>query len=89
MGDFDFGEDVIWEAKVHPEGSCECCGKTEGVKAESSRTAYDTTPFDRYDRILNEDAPDPNADVMLCRECAEEHHAHWDSMWADYYASCY
>lgn len=29
---------------------------------------------------------DPNAPILLCRECAEEHHANWDNIWADYYA---
>jgi hypothetical protein len=26
-----------------------------------------------------------NAPSLLCRDCAVEHHAYWDDMWADYY----
>lgn len=66
---------------------CEYCGATEGVQLEDSRTAYDTTPFDRFDRINKLDEPDPNAPVLLCRDCAADHHAYWDEMWKDYYAS--
>lgn len=74
--------------REHPPGSCECCGATEGVKYEDSRTAYDTTPIDRYDLILKMDEPDPNAPVELCRDCAEDHKAYWDEMWSYVYSSC-
>lgn len=51
---------------------CARCQATAGVEMENSRTQY----------------PDPadNAPVPLCRDCAQEHHAHWDAMWADYQA---
>jgi hypothetical protein len=55
---------------------CARCGSREGVEMESARTAYEPTEKD----------PDPNADIPYCRSCAEEHHEHWDEMWAEYYA---
>lgn len=68
---------------VYPPGTCQYCGESEGVQLEDSRTAYDTTPFNRFDRILKLDEPDPNAPIELCRDCAEEHHSYWDEMWAE------
>ena len=53
---------------------CARCGSREGVKLEGARTAYCET----------EENPDPNADIPFCRPCAEEHHDHWDEMWAEY-----
>jgi hypothetical protein len=58
-----------------PQKVCECCGRTDGVESEPSRTAY------HWDRK----GEDPNRDVLLCRVCAVDHHAHWDDMWANYY----
>lgn len=52
------------------------CQRTEGVELEPSRTAY------HWDGK----GVDPNAPIWLCRECAKEHHEHWDGMWADYYS---
>jgi hypothetical protein len=56
---------------------CECCGSREGVRWEDSRTMYHHEPGE----------PDPNAPLLLCRDCAEEHHAMWDERWQEYYAS--
>jgi len=28
---------------------------------------------------------DPNADIPLCRSCAEAHHEEWNNRWAEYY----
>jgi hypothetical protein len=58
---------------------CECCGTSEGVELEDSRTCY-------MHGTTDDSAEDPNRQVALCRECAKEHHEYWDSMWADYYA---
>lgn len=52
--------------------ACETCGAAEDVRMESSRTMY---PWDGA-------GEDPNRDRALCRPCAEEHHRHWDEMWA-------
>lgn len=58
---------------------CLECDSIVGVKMESSRTCY------HWDGSA--DSPDnPNRPIPLCRDCAEEHHAHWDYMWRDYYA---
>ena len=81
--DFDFAGDPP-PVVTHPEGSCSHCGSTEGVELESSRTAYSTSPTDRFDRIRKLDEPDPNAPIFLCRSCAEEHHSYWNDMWAQY-----
>jgi hypothetical protein len=71
---------------------CECCGSTEGVELESSRTAYDPGPMTRYqwlqlDDPLNGKQPDPNVPLQLCRDCAAEHHAQWDQAWQEFYNS--
>lgn len=59
-----------------------CKRQDETVKLESSRTQYHTDlPWDHPDN--------PNADIPLCRECAKDHHAHWDDMWNEYYAGCW
>jgi hypothetical protein len=78
------------------ELTCACCGTTEDdVRLESSRTAYAFVPprLTRYERILEEnfgeelpDSEDPNADIPLCRGCAEDHHKNWNERWAEYYA---
>jgi len=68
-------------SKVLFEG-CEHCGAVRGVELESSRTMYH---WENYHG--REDTPaDPNRRVRLCRDCAAEHHQHWDSMWDDYYS---
>lgn len=39
---------------------------------------------------FDEDPPDPedpNADIPLCRGCAEDHHSNWDAQWAEFYSS--
>lgn len=62
---------------------CIACNTTQGVKLEPSRTQYDTMyPRTRFERILDPEPEDPNIDIPLCRDCAEEHHHHWDEMWA-------
>jgi hypothetical protein len=58
-------------------GGCETCNSLEDCEPESARTAY---PWDGT-------GENPNRYAVLCRECAAEHHAHWDEMWAEYYAS--
>jgi len=73
------------------EGPCDRCGAEEGVELEDSRTCYERPVPTRYERLLQDDplgpAPDPNAPIPLCRECAIGHHAYWDEMWNEYYAS--
>jgi hypothetical protein len=67
-------------ALLGPARVCDHCGSLGGVALESARTAY------HYEGVRG--APeDPNRPVPLCRECAVEHHAHWDEMWAEYHAS--
>ena len=46
----------------------------------------------RYEMILEEnfgepppEPEDPNADIPLCRSCAEAHHEEWNNRWAEYY----
>lgn len=56
---------------------CSRCGSTEGVKMEPSRTMYHWEG--KWD-----DPKNPNAERPYCRPCAEEHHAYWDDMWAEY-----
>ena len=58
---------------------CECCGHTNGIEMEHSRTMY---PFDGEPS----DPANPNRDVALCRACAAEHHAYWNDMWNEYHA---
>ena len=65
---------------------CAHCGATDGVQLEPSRTIYhyEIPPPNVWDHLLERKPdlpPDPNADVWLCRECAEEHHRYWDDMW--------
>jgi hypothetical protein len=72
---------------------CECCGSTEDVKLEDSRTCYARSPprLNQWQILLLDDPldppmpPDPNAPIPLCRDCAEMHHTYWDEMWSDYY----
>jgi hypothetical protein len=51
---------------------------------------YYRTPLTKYERIsllndpLLDEPEDPNRSVMLCRECAAEHHAYWDERWSEY-----
>lgn len=71
---------------------CLCCGSTEGVKLEDSRTCYVRLRPSRYERLmyddpLNDEPPDPNAPILLCRGCAESHHSDWDAQWAEVYNS--
>lgn len=58
--------------------ACERCEETKGVKIEDSRTAY------HWDGK----GDDPNRPLLLCRSCANEHHAHWDERWDEYYSGC-
>ena len=71
-----------------PEGACSRCGETKGVKLEDSCTAYAPEPLTLWTAVVHEDKPpDPNAPLLLCRECAEQHHHYWEGMWDEYYAS--
>jgi hypothetical protein len=77
---------------------CESRGRTttEGVEFESSRTMYhvpetctshdDCKACPELGRACQDAKPDPNAPLALCRDCAAEHHEHWDGMWSDYYS---
>lgn len=66
----------------HLFGGCERCGKLWGVKPESSRTCYHVEGIQG-----RENTPvDPNRCVRLCRDCAYDHHLHWDYQWDEYYA---
>ena len=56
---------------------CLCCKTTVGVEMESSRTAY------HYEGVRG-GPNDPNRPIPLCRDCAQEHHYHWDGLWAEY-----
>ena len=52
---------------------------------------YARPKVSRYERLnfedpLNDEPPDPNTPVALCRDCAADHHAHWDEMWNTYYS---
>ncbi|MCK4499612.1 hypothetical protein KAU11_03895 [Candidatus Babeliales bacterium] len=52
---------------------CRHFGRVSWGSWQSSRTEY------HWDGK----GSDPNAPVMLCEECAAEHHAHWDEMWSE------
>lgn len=58
---------------------CEVCDAMDGdIRLEDSRTQYVWKgDFD--------DPENPNRPLMLCRECAREHHEYWDERWSDYY----
>lgn len=71
----------VWISSVVFLG-CERCGSLRGVEYESSRTAYHV---DNIEGRENTPA-DPNRQRRYCRDCAAEHHQHWDSMWDDYYS---
>lgn len=77
-----------WKDDEHPLATpyeCAGCGSIEDdVKLEDSRTAYDTTCFDRFQFICRVGEENPNAPIPLCRSCAEGHHENWDEMWSDY-----
>ena len=61
-----------------PPTPCAQCGTIYDVRYENSRTCY------HFDGEIG-GPDDPNKPIRLCRSCALEHHAHWDSLWADYY----
>lgn len=70
------------------------CEATEGVKEEPCRTAYHVPDCEHSDcaeypelKVACYASRDPNKTAWLCRECAEDYHAHWDEMWAQYYGS--
>lgn len=66
------------EIAIEEGRGCLRCGGTLGIEMESSRTQYHFEgDWDSEDN--------PNKDIPLCRPCAKEHHADWDSMWSDYY----
>jgi hypothetical protein len=68
--DAELAEALTWVA-AH---TCQRCGAVDApsntVEREPCRTAY------ADDRL--------NISPLLCRECADEYHAYWDSAWADY-----
>lgn len=84
------------ESSLGALATCECCGETKGVQFESSRTAYSPKPMTRWERLRLPDPllpPSPlerfeaaNPDLLLCRDCAAEHHAQWNQQWAEYYS---
>jgi hypothetical protein len=60
--------------------TCSYCKRSASdvpVRLHNSRTAY------AWDGI----GENPNADVLLCAECADAYNAYWDDMWREYYAS--
>jgi hypothetical protein len=63
---------TIWRQKP----ICQNCGTLWGLKLADSCTAY---PWDGKGR-------DPNAPVLLCPRCSEDHYEHWHEMWSEYYA---
>lgn len=66
---------AVKQYKIEP--LCEFCSEHEGLRLESSRTAYD------WNGVF--DSPkDPNRDKLLCRRCSELHHKFWDYMWTQY-----
>ena len=69
--------------------TCECCGSTApDVHLHPSHTSYALEPMTRYDWLLyedREDRPDPNADILMCNDCAETHDEFWAEQWAGYY----
>lgn len=69
---------VVW--KRWPR--CEHCRSFWGLRLEDSRTMY------HYEGKW-ENPDNPNRPVLLCNDCAETHHEHWDDMWAEYYDGCY
>lgn len=76
----------------HLEGqlACDVCGATVGVEMESARTCYAVEPKPAFTRLGWDDpfeAPDPNSDIPLCRECAAQHHEWWDAQWEEFHAS--
>lgn len=56
---------------------CESCQSTEALRIVSARTAYN---WDAQSDIA------PNHPHLLCPVCEQDYTAHWDAMWADYYA---
>ncbi len=77
--DFAFINQRLGELAADDElQTCLRCGSTVGVNLESSRTQYN------FEGELGS-PEDPNRPVPLCRTCAEDHHAYWDEMWAEYY----
>jgi len=69
---------------------CRGCGSDKNVRLEDSRTAYAQKPYTLWMALIHDDKiPDPNAPIPLCRECAAEHHAHWDEMWEEYHYDRY
>ena len=67
--------------------ACERCQSEEGVKAIPAMTAYHPTPLSRWKRLMLDnplDPPDPNADVYLCPDCAQDHVEYWTEMWDEY-----
>lgn len=73
--------------KDFPPGSCEHCGDITGVSLVRSLTCYPRQEPNRWQRMVELETPDPNPDLMLCRDCADEYDAYWSERWQEYYNS--
>ena len=62
-----------WYRLIPSRFRCSFCKWPFHVRFECSRTMY------HWDG----QGTDPNADVELCRQCAEAHHEYWDAMWLE------
>ena len=59
------------------------CSMCQYEFGRSPRIAYRHSSRTRYD--WDGIGEDPNADVWLCDDCADAHHAHWDEQQREYY----
>lgn len=57
---------------------CQRCGTLWGLKLAGSCTSY-------HWEGKEEDPDNPNAPVLLCPRCTEDHYDYWDDMWQEYY----
>ena len=77
----DYIDEVVFEVTVlgkeRPLRECKCCQR-------SSRTVTDVPKMTKYP--WDGKGKDPNSDVALCPECAEEHVAQMTDQWSEYYS---
>ena len=72
---------------------CERCKKVGAdVRARDSQTMYEPKALNAWTRLLLDDElhgvpEEPNRDLMLCDECAEEYDKYMDEMWKAYHGS--
>ncbi len=68
----------MWSAglRVGAHERCEHCGESSGVEVQKAMTAY----------AWDGTGPDPNADLYLCRPCAQEYVDEWTERWDEYHA---